>query len=213
MRIDFFLHLIFLWALSSTLSAATLTVAVTNPLGEPLQNAVVALQSDLAPAPSSGQIATVDQFGMQFRPQVSSVSAGTAVEFRNSDSIQHNVYSFSKPRRFELKLFSGRPNKAIKFDTQGLVVLGCNIHDAMLSYIYVSKTPHHGVSAANGTVSLEGIASGEYQLYVWHPGIAENKALLQSLRIENDVDYAVTLNDASPSLKIKTGDTILQNVQ
>ena len=46
---------------------------------------------------------------------------------------------------------------------------GCNIHDYMQAYIYVSESNLVAVSNEAGQLQWPDIAPGEYQLYMWHP--------------------------------------------
>jgi hypothetical protein len=94
------------------------------------------------------------------------------VDFPNSDSIKHHVYSFSKAKTFELQLYKELNAEPLLFSTQGSVELGCNIHDWMLGYIFVVDTPYVGKTDMQGNLTLE-LPDGEYQLDVWHPRIQE----------------------------------------
>lgn len=149
-----------------------LTVRVQTPSGQPVANAVIEAASPAA-RPFS-EAAVMDQVNRQFKPHVLTVAAGQSVSFPNSDDIRHHVYSFSKPKPFELKLYSGEPEQPIVFDRPGVVVLGCNIHDSMVGYIYVcehqacEQTDKQGVAQLN-TSQLPS------QLNVWHPRLDKDK--------------------------------------
>ena len=155
--------------LSAWAAAASLHVNVVDQHGQPLPDAVVTLRgaSDTG-APAAGK-ATMDQRQQEFLPHVLAVRAGTAIGFPNSDNIRHQVYSFSAPKRFELRLYEGTPSAPLLFDKPGVVVLGCNIHDWMLGYIYVSDDPWFAVSDAKGQLSLDGLPAGHYRMTLWHP--------------------------------------------
>lgn len=99
------------------------------------------------------------------------VQSGTSVKFPNQDDVRHHVYSFSHPNAFELKLYHGESVANHTFEHEGVVVLGCNIHDGMLGYLRVVNTPLFGTSIVNGSISLDNVPSGEYELQVWHPDI------------------------------------------
>ena len=124
---------------SSTLFAADISFVVRDQLGNPLSDAVieqVAIKNnESTPLP----VAVMDQVNKQFSPTVLIVQQGQLVDFPNSDDIRHHVYSFSPAKVFDIKLYAGQPEKPEKFDTSGVVVLGCNIHDSMVGYIYVAK--------------------------------------------------------------------------
>ena len=46
--------------------------------------------------------ASLDQRNETFVPYVLAITAGTTVDFPNSDATYHNVFSFSKAKRFDL---------------------------------------------------------------------------------------------------------------
>ncbi len=112
---------------------------------------------------------TVDQVDKQFAPKVTAVAVGTSVFFPNNDNIRHQVYSFSPAKRFELPLYAGVPAQPIVFDKPGVVVLGCNIHDWMVAYVYVSESPYFGKTDASGKVTLADLPPRAYVVRVWHP--------------------------------------------
>jgi hypothetical protein len=104
-------------------------------------------------------------------PYVEPVFVGWNVRFPNSDNIRHQVYSFSPAKRFELPLYGGQDAESVLFDQPGVVVLGCNIHDWMVAYVYVSKTPYFAKTEATGTATIEDLPPGDYTARVWHPGM------------------------------------------
>lgn len=167
-----FLSLIVLtgcWALfAASTSAATLTARVVDQQGNPLPNAVLTLQGPPGKSPVPLK-ADMDQHDQEFVPRVLAVHSNTLVKFPNSDNIRHQVYSFSPAKRFELRLYSGTPSDPLLFDKPGVVVLGCNIHDWMLGYIYVTDEPWFAVSDANGVVKFDEMPAGRYSATVWHP--------------------------------------------
>ncbi|MDP3847408.1 MAG: methylamine utilization protein [Pseudomonas sp.] len=143
--------------------------------GQPLADAVVTLQGPLGVAISPAP-AVMDQVQKQFLPRVLAVRSGTRVSFPNRDDIRHQVYSFSPAKRFELRLYKGTPSEPVLFDKPGLVVLGCNIHDWMLGYIYVTDDPWFAVSDATGQLDFKQLPPGHYRVTVWHPQLADGLA-------------------------------------
>jgi plastocyanin len=114
---------------------------------------------------------SVDQVDKQFVPYVKAVFIGSKVRFINSDHIRHQVYSFSTVKKFELPLYGGTDAPPVVFDKAGVVVLGCNIHDWMVGYIYVSETPFFAKTAATGVATIEDMPAGEYTVRIWHPSM------------------------------------------
>ncbi|MBX8529724.1 methylamine utilization protein [Pseudomonas cichorii] len=149
-------------------SAAALTAQVFDKQGKPLADAVLTLKGPAAGAVSGGK-AEMDQRDQEFSPHVLAVHTGAQVKFPNSDNIRHQVYSFSPAKRFELRLYEGTPSEPLLFDKAGVVVLGCNIHDWMVGYIYVTDEPWFGVTDSNGTLKLDQLPAGHYVATLWHP--------------------------------------------
>jgi plastocyanin len=161
-------------------AASELSVTVLGTAGAPISDAVVIAEpAQGAPRPRSGQKAIMDQRNLMFVPEVLVVQTGTAVDFPNSDQVRHQVYSFSGAKTFQLALYAGRAHAPVIFDRAGLVTLGCNIHDSMLGYIYVTDSPWYGRTAADGSVQLHELAAGEYTLRVWHALLDESGPQLQ----------------------------------
>lgn len=131
--------------------------------------------------------AVMDQRNLAFVPRVLVVGVGTTVEFPNNDSVSHQVYSFSAAKRFQLPLYKGEVHPPITFDQPGLVVLGCNIHDGMVGYIYVTDAPYFGKTEAAGSVQLRALSGGDYRVTVWSPFISDPPAsLIRSVHVDGN---------------------------
>jgi plastocyanin len=154
--------------------AAEIDAMVVDQQGRPVADAVVvAVPADPnVRLPAKPRDGVVDQIDKQFVPKVQVVAVGTAVTFPNNDHVRHQVYSFSPAKRFELPLYAGVPAKPILFEKPGVVVLGCNIHDWMIGYIYVSESPWFAKTHADGSAALTHLPPRGYIVRVWHPQIA-----------------------------------------
>ena len=156
--------------------ATSLEVTVRDDAGRLLKDAVVMLESPAASrAVRPLDSAAISQRGKAFVPSVLVVPRGTPVSFPNEDTVRHHVYSFSEPKRFELKLYIGTPPTPVVFDRAGVVVLGCNIHDDMLAWVVVTDTPYYGRTDAEGKVTLTQLPAGDFQLRVWHQRLKEGQ--------------------------------------
>jgi hypothetical protein len=152
---------------------STLTFKITDQNGNALSNAVVSIKPTNPrhlPTPAHQPTAEMVQQNRSFVPYVLPVQVNTPVVFPNKDDFQHHVYSFSPTKRFELKLFSGDNAAPIIFDKKGIVALGCNIHDWMMSYIVVIDTPYFQKTSFDGTASFN-VPADTYWVDVWHPQI------------------------------------------
>ena len=157
---------------SSPVWAASLQVQLQDSHGQPLANAVVSLNGPQG-APVGPIPAIMDQVQKQFLPAVLAVRSGTRVSFPNRDDIRHQVYSFSPAKRFELRLYKDTPSEPVLFDKPGLVVLGCNIHDWMVGYIYVTDDPWFAVSDEAGKLHIDDLPVGRYHVTLWHPQMTD----------------------------------------
>jgi plastocyanin len=159
-------------ALSLPAAAGNLTVQASAANGQPLADVVVYLESASARAAAQPlKNVEIVQRKRRFMPRVMVVPVGSTVSFPNLDNVRHHVYSFSPAKTFELKLYAGTPPAPVLFDKPGIAVLGCNIHDAMVAWLVVVETPYHGVTDAEGRITLAGVPPGSYRLRSWHPGL------------------------------------------
>ena len=147
-------------------------VEIIDQNGDPITNAVVVnpvVAVDSIDVGNENSAAMMDQIDKQFVPFVLAIRKGRNVVFPNSDNIRHHVYSFSDTKRFEIKLYANRPKAPINFEEEGLVVLGCNIHDSMIGYIFVSEWSDFAVSNENGFALLGEQAAAPKEILLWHP--------------------------------------------
>jgi plastocyanin len=163
-------------AVSSSAHAALLAVEVLDAAGKPVADAVVYAEAEGAVG-GSGAVARsmpqveIEQKALKFVPLVTAIQTGSAIMFPNKDTVRHHIYSFSTPKPFEQKLYSGVPDKPVVFDKPGTVVLGCNIHDRMLAYVVIVDTPYFAKTDANGRATIDG-PPGKYRLKTWHADLA-----------------------------------------
>ena len=131
--------------------------------------AVVYLEGDFpALAKTNSQAASMEQKHFQFAPGILAIQTGTLVDFPNLDDTYHNVFSYSKPKRFDL----GRYRKdekpaALLFDKPGVIKLYCEIHEHMRGTILVLDTPYFVRTDHDGKFRLEHLPAGNYVLKAW----------------------------------------------
>lgn len=186
--------------------SAQLELSVVDDKGNPLKDAVAALvpaqKIDYAAVPT----AIMDQRQNMFVPGVLAIRVNTQVRFPNSDDVRHHVYSFSPAKKFELRLYHGMTAEPVLFDKPGTVVLGCNIHDSMVAYIYVVETEYFAVADAQGKISVVAPA-GKYQLQVYHPQMSGNfPESTITLDDSQTVNNKITVNNLSAAKTAETAD-------
>ncbi|MBF0503198.1 MAG: methylamine utilization protein [Candidatus Riflebacteria bacterium] len=128
-------------------------------------------------------------------PRVTAIQTGTQIEFPNHDTVQHHVYSFSKPKRFDLPLYKTETPQPVLFDKPGVVVLGCNIHDWMKAYVYVTDTPYFSKCGADGILKISNLPPGTYNIEFWHPQLKKfiGKGLGPSINLDEKKDFSETI--------------------
>jgi plastocyanin len=180
-------------------AAASLAITAQLPDGSPLADAVVTVQPLGKKLPAAAPVQTVvDQMNRMFAPEVIVIPVGSTVSFPNSDSVSHQIYSFSPAKKFQLPLYRGKPYPPVLFDRAGVVILGCNIHDWMIGYIDVTDAPFYGTTNAQGTWSAE-VPGGRYEITVWHPRMREQgPALVRDLSVEATDRATLTLRLTKP---------------
>ncbi len=151
--------------------AGTLTMRIVGSDGKPVADAVVSLSpaSGKAPLPRVQGSYEVEQHNTQFHPFVSVVPVSATVSFPNLDPFRHHVYSFSPAKRFELKLFAKDQTRSVTFDKAGVVAIGCNIHDSMSAFIYVTDSVWTARTDASGQAIIRDMPAQAMKLIVWHP--------------------------------------------
>lgn len=173
--------------LPSAAFAGDLDLRLVDQAGKPVADAVVTIKPTVGlpkkpisfPWPS-----TMVQQNIAFNPHVLVVPVGATVSFPNKDNVRHHIYSFSKPARFDMKLYGQNQAPSYTFRTAGAVALGCNIHDSMNGFIKVVDTPYTAKSAVNGVARVNAIPAGSAVVTIWHP-------LLRSK--DNELTVPVTL--------------------
>ena len=189
----------------SHLQAADFKLKVTDARGNTVADAAAALKNEtIAETAPAQKTVEINQKDKEFTPRVTLIQAGTSVEFPNHDTVQHHVYSFSQPKRFDIPLYKEEKPKPVLFDKPGVVVIGCNIHDWMKAYIYVTDTPYFSKSAADGVIHISNIPSGKYKLTFWHPRLKKilGKGLPESIDLDEKKNFSEAVSvDVSVELK------------
>ena len=166
--------------------AGPLRVRVVDAAGKPVHDAVVTLRpvGRAANVPKPSASYTIEQRNLQFHPFVSIVPVGATVTFPNFDVTRHHVYSFSATKRFEFKLFAKDQSRSIKVDRPGTVAVGCNIHDQMSAFLFVTDTAWTARTDSNGAVLFHDAPAGAVTIGVWHPYLrAPDGALVRQVAL------------------------------
>lgn len=177
-------------------NAADLKINITDQRGKAVGDAVVTVlpQRDSSPGPRPAAQAespgphtkTINQVALTFVPYIEVFRPGDKVVFRNSDKTRHHVYSFSPVKAFEFMLRPGESSPPLALEKSGVVAVGCNIHDSMITYLYVSDAPWIVRAGADGKAALGSLPAGNYTVRVWQPRLRPGRPdLAQSAVLVN----------------------------
>ncbi len=144
---------------------------VTSPGEVPLSEMIIYLES---PDPKREIAAPKDpvkvsQKGAKFSPAVVVTCVGQTVDFLNDEerSIEHNVFSNTFVKKFDLGLFKPGESRSVTFDKPGAVFLYCSIHRHMDGVVFVSPTPYTSRVEKDGSYTLEGVPPGIWVVKTW----------------------------------------------
>lgn len=194
-----------IWLILLTHNAwADVVVQVLDQNQKPVPNTVISLPNHPVKTPDTTAI--MDQINIQFSPHVLIIQKGQYVSFPNSDNIRHHVYSFSKPKVFEIKLYRGTATNPILFNKAGLEVLGCNIHDDMIGYIYIADNEFAVKTDKDGKATLPAKAGD--QIEIWNENLASTINTKKTMVLNSSTTETITL-DLLPSA---TDSTTVDNV-
>lgn len=152
-------------------TGAEVSGTVRAPAGQRLPEMVVYLEPVDAslkfPIPTSRP--EISQKGAQFAPSLLVICAGQTVVFKNDEdrAIEHNVFSRSPVKLFDLGLFSPPDERTVLFDKPGAVRLFCSIHRYMDGVIYVCPTPWYATVDGRGVYQITGVPPGSWRVKTW----------------------------------------------
>ena len=165
--------------LATRATAAELVVRIDDGRGAGVADAVVMV----SPRSGAGQAQahaperrTIDQKNLAYVPYLEVFRPGDEVVFHNSDRTRHHVYSFSPVKAFEFVLASHESSPPQTLDKLGAVAVGCNIHDQMIAYLYVTDARWFAHSDASGEVRFARLAAGAYDVRVWQPRLRPDRS-------------------------------------
>ena len=137
--------------------------------------------------------ARLDQRNEAFFPYVLAVQAGASVAFPNDDRTYHNVFSFSKAKRFDLGRYPRGGSKSVRFDRPGVVRVFCDIHAHMSAFVLVFAHPYFATTDSGGRFRIPSVPAGAYTIAVWTDGAVRETRKIDVPAGETavDVDFQV----------------------
>jgi plastocyanin len=184
--------LVFLMAAVSG-QAGTIHGKVTGAKGESVVY-IDAIPGKTFPAPT--QHVEMDQKGLMFMPHLLVVEKGATVDFKNDDSVEHNVFwpaiSGNKSLGHNMGTWPRGQQRSFKFDNAGVVPLLCNVHPDMAAYIVVSPTPYFAETDKTGAFKIENVPNGTYKLTAWNEA-GKGKTQSVQVTVSGDAEANIAL--------------------
>jgi plastocyanin len=188
-------------------AASELIVQLDDGHGDVVRDAVVTLRKDGETQEQHAPVTKIiDQRDETFIPYVEIFRPGDNVVFRNSDNTRHHVYSFAAAKSFEFVIAPGGSSAPVTLDRSGEISVGCNIHDQMITHLYVSDAPWIAHAGADGRVVFDHLPPGTYDIEIWHPQLRPGKPLPQRVIALESTPSNVTFSLALLPDPRQTGD-------
>ena len=96
----------------------------------------------------------MDQQNLAFIPHVLPIPVGSTVLFPNNDKVDHNVFSMSRTKEFNLGSYKPGESQPVVFDKPGIVEVRCDVHAEMAAYILVMNNPYFAVTDKLGNFEI-----------------------------------------------------------
>jgi plastocyanin len=147
----------------------------------------------------------MDQRNLEFIPHVLPVLVGSTVQFPNNDKVDHNIFSMSRTKKFNLGSYKPGENKTMVFDKPGIVEVRCDVHAEMAAYILVMKNPYFAVTDKKGHFEIpdpdylkqaglenvSGLPAGKYIVKTWHEKLKSQK---QAVTVAESGEVSIQLD-------------------
>ena len=158
----------------------------------------------------------MDQRNLEFIPYVLPVLVGSTVQFPNHDEVDHNIFSMSRTKKFNLGSYKPGDSKAVLFDKPGVVEVRCDVHAEMAAYILVMENPYFAVTDKNGNfeipnssyfkqADLAGVTDllpGKYFIKTWHEKLKTQKEAI-AVAEKEEVTIQLGLSRGVPGVLYK----------
>lgn len=146
--------------------------------------------------PAPIQHAVMNQKGLMFEPHLLVVQRGSWVDFKNDDSVEHNVFwssiSSNKGLGHNMGTWPRGQQRSFKFDSPGVVPLLCNVHPDMSGFIVVAPTPYFAITNSSGAFTIENVPNGTYKLTAWNEA-GKGKTQSVQVTVSGDTEANIVL--------------------
>lgn len=138
-----------------------------------------------------GRPAAIDQQRETFIPHLLPVQVGARVDFPNSDSTFHNVFSLSKSKRFDLGRYPRGETRSVVFNRAGLVRVFCEIHSHMSALVLVLLHSYFTTTDASGRYVIGDVPPGRYRVVAWNDRLRPKSKEIDLGERELQIDFVL----------------------
>jgi hypothetical protein len=113
---------------------------------------------------------TLDQKGCVYIPHVIGMIAGQPLQIINSDPTLHNIHPMPVINTgFNIGMpIQGMKQNRVFPKAEPVFHVKCDVHPWMSAYLATFTHPFFGVSNSQGTVELNNLPAGTFQIQAWH---------------------------------------------
>ena len=161
--------------------AHTLEDWVISPQARGVQYVILDLENippDQVPPVSPARL-VLDNSRCRFVPHASVLTVGSTIEMVNSDAVLHSVH-FYGPMDVNIALPLKNMRVSRRVDAAGMIIVKCDVHGWMQSFVRVDAHPFHAVTDAAGSFRIAGVPPGEFVLHAWHEKLGDRR---QTVRV------------------------------
>ncbi len=165
--VSLFITLVFICFAKLVFAEQTISGVVSVQANKSLSNIIVYLENKNSEnAVDSNQTYKVVQRRLRFRPGLNIVVQGDLVQFLNAENreIDHNVYSLSGVKTFDLGLAERGSKLEIIFDKPGVLNYYCSVHKLMEGRMVILPTRYYAKLDEPGSFEIKNVPSGNWIL-------------------------------------------------
>jgi len=164
---------ILFFSLSGLAQAHHLSGKVEVEGGKKLKNLIVYLEpADSSKVKLKPKLHKIMQKGRRFNPNLLVVSPGDKIQFLNDEDreIDHNIYSLSRLKNFDLGLGERGSILEVTLNKKGSGNFYCSVHKLMEGRILSLNTRHFAILEKPGSFILPNVPPGDWivKVFVFH---------------------------------------------
>lgn len=108
-------------------------------------------------------------------PRIAITTRGARLHFQNADSILHNLHvRVGRETRLDVGLPALQGSVELGAEAGIHTIVDDAAHPWIESYVFVAPHPYIVLTDSEGRFQMTRVPVGQYQIRVWHPGIAES---------------------------------------